>query len=103
MLKRSGVDSTLSKSDLCMVCVGGWNQTLEGFFADEEGLWDRMEERISGEGWEGGVRLLGRRNDAPRLMASSDILVHPARIEGFGLVLAEAMAAGSGQQRGGHS
>jgi len=30
----------------------------------------------------------------PRLMASCDLLVHPARIEGFGLVLAEALAAG---------
>jgi glycosyltransferase involved in cell wall biosynthesis len=27
-------------------------------------------------------------------MASSDVLVHPARSEGFGLVLVEAMAAG---------
>jgi glycosyltransferase involved in cell wall biosynthesis len=27
-------------------------------------------------------------------MASSDLLVHPTRIEGFGLVLAEALAAG---------
>ncbi|MDB9800323.1 glycosyltransferase family 4 protein [Alphaproteobacteria bacterium] len=42
----------------------------------------------------GRIRFLGRRDDVPRLMASSDILVHPARSEGFGLVLAEAMAAG---------
>lgn len=40
------------------------------------------------------VLFLGRRFDVPRLMASSDILVHPTRTEGFGLVLAEALAAG---------
>jgi glycosyltransferase involved in cell wall biosynthesis len=53
-----------------------------------------MEQRIAGEHWGHRVRFLGFRNDVPRLMASSDLLVHPTRIEGFGLVLAEAMAAG---------
>jgi glycosyltransferase involved in cell wall biosynthesis len=53
-----------------------------------------MKEQIIREGWPDRVQLLGRRNDVPSLMASSDLLVHPARIEGFGLVLAEAMAAG---------
>lgn len=40
------------------------------------------------------VKFLGYRKDVPRLMASSDILVHPTKIEGFGLVLIEAMATG---------
>jgi glycosyltransferase involved in cell wall biosynthesis len=40
------------------------------------------------------VHFLGARNDMPALMASSDFLVHVPRKEAFGLVLAEAMAAG---------
>ncbi len=40
------------------------------------------------------VRLLGFRDDVPALMAGSDMLVHPALMEGFGYVLVEAMAAG---------
>lgn len=54
----------------------------------------RMEQRIAEENWGYRVRFLGYRKDVPRLMASSDLLVHPTRIEGFGLVLAEALAAG---------
>jgi glycosyltransferase involved in cell wall biosynthesis len=53
-----------------------------------------MKQAIADAGLTNRVRFLGRREDVPRLMASSDILVHPSRIEGFGLVLAEAMAAG---------
>jgi glycosyltransferase involved in cell wall biosynthesis len=37
------------------------------------------------------VQLLGRREDVSELMAAADVLVHPARWEGFGLVLLEAM------------
>jgi glycosyltransferase involved in cell wall biosynthesis len=51
-------------------------------------------EKVAVEGWGKRVRFLGRREDVFRLMASSDVLVHPARTEGFGLVLAEAMAVG---------
>ncbi len=40
------------------------------------------------------VRLLGFRDDVPDLLAGIDLLVHPARVEGFGYVLVEAMAAG---------
>lgn len=40
------------------------------------------------------VRLLGQRDDVQQLMLGADALVHPARWEGFGLVLLEAMRAG---------
>jgi len=53
-----------------------------------------MKQKIAHEELCGRIRFLGRRDDVSRLMASSDILAHPARSEGFGLVLAEAMAAG---------
>jgi len=101
MLKRKGIDTVLDalgpilhEQNLYLLYIGGWSQPPEGFFADEDGLLDRMKEQIASKGWAERVRFLGRRNDVPRLMASCDILVHPARIEGFGLVLAEALAAG---------
>jgi glycosyltransferase involved in cell wall biosynthesis len=40
------------------------------------------------------VKVLGHRNDIPDLMRQSDILVLPSIEEGFGLVVAEAMASG---------
>ena len=40
------------------------------------------------------VHWLGDRLDVPKIMAACDLLVHPARIEGFGLILAEALAVG---------
>lgn len=40
------------------------------------------------------ISLLGQRDDVPQLMLEADALVHPARWEGFGLVLLEAMRAG---------
>lgn len=40
------------------------------------------------------VHLLGFRDDVPDLLAAADLMVHVARVEGFGYAVAEAMAAG---------
>jgi len=101
MLKRKGIDTILAafgpilrETDLHLVYVGGTDQGPEGFFFGEAGLLERMQTQIAEENWIDRVHFLGRRKDVPRLMASCDLLVHPARIEGFGLVLAEALASG---------
>ncbi|MEE8466961.1 MAG: glycosyltransferase [Planctomycetota bacterium] len=43
---------------------------------------------------EGRVRLLGRREDLPDLLAACDLFVMPSRAEGLGIAALEAMAAG---------
>ncbi len=40
------------------------------------------------------VRFTGVRDDVPRLMAATDIAVHPSKTESFGMVIAEAMMLG---------
>jgi glycosyltransferase involved in cell wall biosynthesis len=40
------------------------------------------------------VHFLGHRNDVPQLLKMADIYVHPPAYEGFGIAVAEAMAAG---------
>jgi len=53
----------------------------------------RLGELIRRLGVEGCVTLLGERTDVRELMRTANVLVHPARWEGFGLVLLEAMCA----------
>jgi glycosyltransferase involved in cell wall biosynthesis len=53
-----------------------------------------LERMAYGLGLEDRVSLLGHRNDVEHLMRRAWLLVHPARWEGFGLVLLEAMRLG---------
>lgn len=46
-------------------------------------------------GLAGRAFLMGERHDVPELMRSADLLVLSSRVEGFGLVVAEAMASGA--------
>ncbi len=45
-------------------------------------------------GQEGRVHVLGNRGDVPEILAASDLYVHPAIAESFGMVLLEAMSMG---------
>ena len=66
---------------------------LVGQTPDYEFL-QKVRHRMATEPWGRRVRLLGQREDIPRFMMSSDVLVLPTLWEGFGLVLAEALACG---------
>lgn len=51
-----------------------------------------LEELIEKLGLKNNVRLIGRRDDIPQLMSAADIFILSSSFEGFGLVVAEAMA-----------
>jgi glycosyltransferase involved in cell wall biosynthesis len=53
-----------------------------------------LQERIDRDGLAGHVRLMGYREDLPRLLPCMDLLVHPATMEGLGVSLLQASAAG---------
>jgi len=52
-----------------------------------------LERQITRLGLDGRVRLLGRREDAPDLLAACDLFVLPSRFEGLPVSVVEAMAA----------
>jgi len=54
----------------------------------------RLKEYIGKAGLDPYIRLLGRRDDVPDLLAASDLFVLPSRFEGLPICLLEAMAAG---------
>lgn len=54
----------------------------------------RLREDIAARGWQERVRLLGFRDDLPRLLPCLDVLAHPAEMEGLGVSLLQAAACG---------
>lgn len=57
-------------------------------------LRNAREQQAKELGIDGSVRFLGIRTDAARIMQAMDCFVFPSKYEGFGMVLAEAQAAG---------
>lgn len=55
----------------------------------------QIEELIEHLGLKDNVTLLGRRDDIPQLMQEADFFILSSAYEGFGLVVAEAMACGA--------
>ncbi len=80
----------LEELNLYLLYVG----TVDREVAGSEQMVERMQEKVARDGLGERVRFLGYREDVPRLLASSQVLTHPTRMEGFGLTLVEALAAG---------
>lgn len=80
----------LKQKNIILLYVGRHDLYVNG----TREMLQNMEQRIIKENWGNRVKYLGFRKDIPRLMASSDVLVHPSQKEGFGLTLVEAMATG---------
>lgn len=53
-----------------------------------------LQQRIDDLGLAASVRLAGRCDDMPAVYRRAELLCHPARFEGFGLAVAEALACG---------
>lgn len=62
--------------------------------AEDKNLLTRMNTRISEAGLADHIHFAGHRDDMADMLAALDLLAAPSRWEGFGLMLAEAMAAG---------
>ena len=99
LMHRKGLDTLfeavcplLQRSTNLYLFIVGREDGTES--ADDLQLMARLKEYAAGAPWKNRARFLGFRSDIPKLMVASDLLVHPARIEGFGLVLAEALAVG---------
>lgn len=97
MVAYKGIDTlldavgpVLEQYNICLLYIGWPDLNVKG---TRETI-QQMEKRIVRERWGDRIKFLGYRQDVPRLMASSDVLTHPSRMEGFGLTLVEAMAAG---------
>jgi glycosyltransferase involved in cell wall biosynthesis len=67
---------------------------LHALIVGEGPLRDSLEREAARGGMKDNVHFLGFRTDVPDLLHAGDILVHTARVEGFGYAVAEAMAAG---------
>lgn len=89
--RRKGFDRLLAAwEQLCR--DGSWDVTLAVVGAGSElGAWRR---RAADAGLDRHVTFLGFRSDVPRVLAASDLLVHPARYEAYGLGVHEAICRG---------
>ena len=84
-----GVCPLAESGEVSLLLVGAPNTAIEPSFGETPGFLERLQSRLSGCS---NIHMTGFRDDVPRLMGAADILVHPARHEAFGLVLAEAMS-----------
>lgn len=84
----------LNKERIHLFIVGGANGRPDPYYAGDMNLLEQLSKRIADNGWSQWIHFLGIRDDVPQIMGFVNVLVHPTRDEGFGLVLAEALAAG---------
>ncbi|HEX5132120.1 MAG TPA: glycosyltransferase family 4 protein [Candidatus Krumholzibacteria bacterium] len=82
------------------VIIEAWPHVLERFpgavalFVGDGADREQLEGVIAARGLGESIRLLGFHSDVADILAGSDALLLPSRVEGFGYVLVEAMAVG---------
>jgi L-malate glycosyltransferase len=86
---RAGVRLVAELPKARLLMVGG------DPFGDEAAHLHELEALVSTLGLSERVIWTGQRNDVPDLIASLDVLIHPARREPLGRVILEAMAVGT--------
>lgn len=74
----------------------GWRCRCVGSFEHDPGFADRLRSQVASGSMARRVCLAGPRTgpDLEACFAAADLLVHPAREEGYGMVVTEALAAG---------
>lgn len=77
--------------NLCLLYVGREDDCED---SDDTVVLQTIRSAIDIAPWGQRVHFLGERTDVPEIMLACDLLIHPARFEGFGLILAEALAIG---------
>ena len=86
-----GLRDQLISSDLHLVFIGREDYSED---PNDKVLLNSINSDLQDSPFADNVHFLGLRNDVAEIMSSCSVLVHPARTEGFGLVLVEAMACG---------
>lgn len=97
LIPRKGVEDAvmalgplLHARDLHLILVGQCDDTFPG----SRPLVEKLKRQISAEGWTDRVHFAGFQSDVRPYLDIADLLLHPTYADGFGLVLAEAMARG---------
>lgn len=78
-------DLSANHADVLVVSIGGEKR---------HGDLERLKVEASSAGLDGKIRFLGRRPDARAYIAAADCVVNPSDVEGFPVVLLEALAIG---------
>ncbi len=71
------------------------HEDVDLWIAGDGPLRDPLQQQVQDAGLQERVIFLGSRSDVPDLMRAADIFVLASHFEGFGLVVAEAMASGT--------
>lgn len=99
LVKSKGIDILFEAVRPLLNAHSNYHLILVGREDDGESIDDSLylksiNNEISKSEWGNRVYFLGERNDVADIMAACDLLIHPARFEGFGLILSEALAVG---------
>lgn len=100
LVKNKGIDIALNaaapllRHGKCHLLLIGEAGKIEQFNPGDDAFYQAFYTHAKTLEKAGVLSFLGHRNDVAKLMRQSSVLIHPARSEGFGLVVAEALACG---------